>query len=161
VGPANDFSNAAPNKINFKRGGLLTAFIGIFMMPWKLIADPQGYIFTWLIGYSSLLGPIGGILIADYFILRKQNLNADDLYKLKGEYTYYKGFNFAAIAAFILGVLPNVPGFLFQIKVMETISPFFSTVYSYAWFVGFPLSGILYLVFMKLMYPKQGSAQNV
>ena len=96
TGCPNDFANAAPGKINFKRGGLLTAALGIVMMPWKLIADPTGYIFTWLIGYSSLLGPIGGILLCDYYIIRKQVLNVDDLYKIKGEYTYTKGFNIAA-----------------------------------------------------------------
>ncbi|MBT3983808.1 MAG: NCS1 family nucleobase:cation symporter-1 [Bacteriovoracaceae bacterium] len=161
VGPANDFSNAYPSKINFRRGGLLTAFIGIFMMPWKLIADPQGYIFTWLIGYSSLLGPIGGILIADYFILRKQTLKVEDLYKKDGEYTYYKGFNFAAIFAFVIGVIPNVPGFLYQIKVLDSISPTFKTIYSYAWFVGLPTAGIVYLVLMKLADAKQKEVAHV
>jgi NCS1 family nucleobase:cation symporter-1 len=161
VGPANDFSNALPSKINFKRGGFLTAFIGIFMMPWKLIADPQGYVFTWLIGYSSLLGPIGGILLVDYFLIRKQVLNVDDLYKHQGEYTYYKGFNFVAIIAFILGVLPNVPGFLHQIKAIESISPFFKTIYSYAWFVGLPVAGITYFVLMKYQYSGQRKEAHV
>jgi NCS1 family nucleobase:cation symporter-1 len=160
VGPANDFSNAWPSKINFKRGGLLTAFIGIFMMPWKLIADPQGYIFTWLIGYSSLLGPIGGILLVDYFLVKKQILNVDDLYKEQGDYTYYKGFNFVAIFAFVVGVIPNVPGFLFQIKAVDSISPFFSTIYSYAWFVGLPLAGIIYYILMQILSSKQGSASH-
>ncbi len=149
VGPANDFSNAMPKHINFRRGGLITAFLGIFMMPWKLISDPTGYIFTWLIGYSSLLGPIGGILLVDYFLIRKQELNIEDLYKGTGEYTYYKGFNLIAVIAFVLGVLPNVPGFLFQIKAISTISPFFATIYSYAWFVGLPLAGLIYFVLMK------------
>jgi len=150
VGPANDFSNAAPSKINFKKGGLITAFIGILMMPWKLIADPQGYIFTWLIGYSSLLGPIGGILLCDYFLVRKQTLNTDELYTNQGQYYYYKGFNFAAIIAFISGVLPNIPGFFYRIKFIDTIHPIFETIYNYAWFVGLPLAGIIYLGLMRL-----------
>jgi nucleobase:cation symporter-1, NCS1 family len=150
VGPANDFSNAAPKKINFKRGGLITAGLGILMMPWKLIADPSGYIFTWLIGYSSLLGPIGGILLCDYFILRKQNLNVEDLYKKDGEYWYTNGFNISAIVAFVVGVLPNVPGFLFKVGALKSIPESFESIYSYAWFVGLPLAGIVYYTLMKL-----------
>ncbi|MGK0368069.1 MAG: NCS1 family nucleobase:cation symporter-1, partial [Thermoproteota archaeon] len=150
VGPANDFSNAAPSKINFRRGGLLTAFLGVIMMPWKLIADPQGYIFTWLIGYSSLLGPIGGILLCDYFIVRKQVLNVEDLYKMDGEYGYTNGFNSAAVIAFVVGVLPNVPGFLLKIGMVNSIPGFFETVYSYAWFVGLPLAGVVYYLLMMM-----------
>jgi len=160
VGPANDFSNAMPSKINFKRGGMLTACLGVIMMPWKLIADPSGYIFTWLIGYSSLLGPIGGILLVDYFIIRKEKLNVDDLYKRQGEYTFYKGFNFAAIVAFVVGVLPNVPGFMHQIGMNASISSFFETIYSYAWFVGLPLSGVVYFALMKLNSMTERSAAN-
>ena len=148
VGPANDISNVNPDKINFKTGGMITAFLGILMMPWKLIADPQGYIFTWLIGYSSLLGPIGGILLVDYFLVRKQKLKVEDLYKKDGIYWYSGGFNTKAIFAFVLGVLPNVPGFLKQIKAVEQIPQAFETIYSYAWFVGLPLAGIVYYVLM-------------
>ena len=148
VGPANDISNVNPDKINFKTGGMITAFLGILMMPWKLIADPQGYVFTWLIGYSSLLGPIGGILLVDYFLVRKQKLKVEDLYKKDGIYWYSGGFNTKAIFAFVLGVLPNVPGFLKQIKAVEQIPQAFETIYSYAWFVGLPLAGIVYYVLM-------------
>ncbi|MEC8624393.1 MAG: NCS1 family nucleobase:cation symporter-1 [Bdellovibrionota bacterium] len=144
VGPANDISNVNPDKINFKTGGMITAFLGIFMMPWKLIADPQGYVFTWLIGYSSLLGPIGGILLVDYFLLRKQKLLVEDLYKKDGVYWYSGGFNTKALMAFVLGVLPNVPGFLKQIQVVNEIPGAFETIYSYAWFVGLPLAGLVY-----------------
>src|SRR6201996_7474144 len=79
VSPANDFANLAPNKINFKTGGYITGVIGILIFPWKLIADPSGYIFTWLVGYSGLLGPVGGILIADYYFIRRQELNLSGL----------------------------------------------------------------------------------
>ena len=68
VSPANDFAHLAPRTISFRTGGFITGVIGILMMPWKLVADPTGYIFTWLVGYTALLGPIGGILIADYFV---------------------------------------------------------------------------------------------
>lgn len=150
VGPANDFSNAAPSKINFTRGGILTAVLGILMMPWKLISDPTGYIFTWLIGYASLLGPIGGILLVDYYLVRKQILNVDDLYKMDGEYKYTSGFNICAMIAFVAGVIPNVPGFLHQIGVLATIPAVFKTIYTYAWFVGLPTAGIIHYVLMKM-----------
>src|SRR3954465_10654796 len=91
VSPANDFSSLSPRRINYVTGGLITAGIGILMMPWKLYADAAAYIFTWLIGYSSLMGAIGGILIADYWIVRRRELSTVDLFKLEGRYTYSRG----------------------------------------------------------------------
>jgi NCS1 family nucleobase:cation symporter-1 len=151
VSPANDFANLAPNKINFKTGGLITGIIGICIFPWKLIADPGGYIFTWLVGYSSLLGPVGGIMIADYYFIRRQQLNPTELYQHNGQYSYNKGFNGKAIFALLLGILPNLPGFLTQIKVMNigTVWPWIAHLYNYAWFVGFFVSGITYMLMMK------------
>lgn len=150
VGPANDFSNLAPKYINFKRGGLITGILGIFMMPWKLLADPTGYIFTWLIGYSALLGPIAGIVLVDYFIIRRTVLNLDGLYQRHGEYSYSHGYNPKAIIAFVLGVLPNIPGFLVQIKVCNPDSAFafFVPLYHYAWFIGLFIAGISYGLMM-------------
>jgi NCS1 family nucleobase:cation symporter-1 len=151
VSPANDFANLAPQKINFKIGGYITGVVGILIMPWKLIADPNGYIFTWLIAYSSLLGPVGGIMIVDYFFIRHKKLIAEDLYKHDGVYSYNKGFNSSAIIALLLGIIPNVPGFLLQIKIIDTnvFPDWISHLYNYAWFVGFGVSGILYYVMMK------------
>ena len=151
VSPANDFSNLAPNKINFKLGGYITGIIGVLIFPWKLIADPNGYIFTWLIAYSSLLGPVGGIMIADYFFIRRKVLAADDLYRYNGLYSYSNGFNTKAIAALLLGILPNVPGFLLQIKLVSASAfpEWISHLYNYAWFVGFLVSGAVYLFFMR------------
>ena len=83
VSPANDFSSLAPKRISYVTGGLITAALGIVMMPWKLYADASAYIFTWLIGYSSLMGAIGGILIADYWILRGRELSLPDLFKIE------------------------------------------------------------------------------
>lgn len=151
VSPANDFANLAPRKINFRTGGFITGIIGILIFPWKLIADPGGYIFTWLVGYSSLLGPIGGILIVDYYFIRRQQLNVAHLYKVKGEYSFTKGINIPAIIALLLGILPNVPGFLVQIQVVSitTFPAWLTLLYSYAWFVGFFVSGIIYFLAMK------------
>jgi NCS1 family nucleobase:cation symporter-1 len=151
VSPANDFANLSPQKINFRKGGYITGIIGILIFPWKLIADPTGYIFTWLVGYSSLLGPIGGIMIADYFFIRKQNLVVDDLYRNYGSYTYSKGFNNVAIIALILGILPNVPGFLTTVNLVSktTFPGWMNQLYNYAWFTGFFVSGLAYLLLMR------------
>src|SRR6185503_17549637 len=111
VAPANDFSSLAPHKICFKTGAMITAGIGILMMPWKLYNNAAAYIFAWLIGYGALLGPIAGIMIVDYFFIRNKQLNVDDLYRRGGEYEYSKGFNWIAIFALAAGIAPNVPGF--------------------------------------------------
>jgi NCS1 family nucleobase:cation symporter-1 len=151
VSPANDFSNLSPKRINFRTGGYITGIVGVLIFPWKLIATPGGYIFTWLNGYSALLGPIGGILIADYYFIRKKSLVADDLYKHQGVYGYQNGFNSNAIIALLCGILPNLPGFLLQIKVISnSVFPgWVSGLYNYAWFVGFFISGIVYWLLMK------------
>ncbi len=152
VSPANDFSNLAPRLISFKTGGILTGIIGILMFPWKLYADPSGYIFTWLIGYSALLGPIGGIMIADFFIHRKQQLEVTDLYRAEGRYRYTGGFSGVALVALALAVLPNLPGFLVTIKVLSqtSVASIFLSVYRYAWFVGFALAFVFYLAGRKI-----------
>lgn len=151
VSPANDFANLAPRKINFRTGGYITGIIGILIFPWKLIADPNGYIFTWLIAYSSLLGPVGGILIADYYFIRRQQLQLNELYSHQGQYGFRNGFNSAAIVALLAGVLPNIPGFLLQIKLISatTFPVWVSNLYNYAWFVGFFISGIIYMLLMR------------
>ncbi len=151
VSPANDFANLSPAKINFRKGGYITGIIGILIFPWKLIADPSGYIFTWLVGYSSLLGPVGGIMIADYYFIRKQTLSTQELYRLKGMYTFTNGFNTAAVMALLAGILPNIPGFLTTIKVIpqDAVPAWISRLYNYAWFVGFFVAGISYYLLMR------------
>jgi len=144
VGPANSFSNIWPAKINFRRGGYITGVIGIVMMPWKLLADPDGYIYTWLIGYSALLGPVIGIILVDYFLVRKTRLDVEDLYRRSGR---YRSVNPRAMFALLLGVLPNVPGFLFQIGFIHD-SGWIIELYDYAWFTGLTVSGLLYWTFM-------------
>ena len=146
VSPANDFSNLSPSKIDFKKGGYITGVIGALIFPWKLVSDPNGYIFTWLLAYSSLLGPIGGILIVDYFFIRRKVLVVEELYSETGRYWYKNGFNYRAIFSLLAGIIPNVPGFLTTIKVLpsEVIPIFIQSLYHYAWFVGFTVSGLLY-----------------
>jgi len=111
VSPANDFSHLSPRHISFRMGGLITGLIGVLMMPWKLVADPNHYIFVWLIAYSALLGPIGGILIADYFVYRRRKLNLPALYQANGEYRFTNGFSMVALIALVLAVLPSLPGY--------------------------------------------------
>jgi NCS1 family nucleobase:cation symporter-1 len=151
VSPANDFANLAPAKINFRRGGYITGVIGILIFPWKLIADPSGYIFTWLVGYSSLLGPVGGIMIVDYYFIRRQQLLTNDLYDHKGIYGFGNGYNSAAIIALFAGILPNVPGFLVTVKAIDSsaIPGWITHLYNYAWFVGFGVSGLVYGLLMQ------------
>jgi len=140
VSPANDFSNLFPKKINFVKGGLITAVIGIAMMPWKLLSNYSAYIFGWLVGYSSFLGPIAGILICDYFIIRKQKLKVRDLYMRNGIYEYKNGFNPKGIIALCAGVFVALIGLLV---------PQVSFLYNYAWFVGFLISFIVYFIIMR------------
>ncbi len=151
VAPANDFSNVAPHKIRFKGGALITAVVGILIMPWKLYNDAAAYIFAWLIGYGALLGPIAGIMIVDYFVIRARELNVDALYQRGGEYEYSKGVNWIAMLALALGIAPNAPGFLNAIGViLLPPSSFLLPVYDWAWFVGLAVAGAVYYVGMRL-----------
>jgi NCS1 family nucleobase:cation symporter-1 len=152
VSPANDFSNLAPRKISFRTGGLITGIIGVVMMPWKLVADPTGYIFTWLVGYSALLGPIGGIMIADYYVYRRKQLHLDALYREDGEYRFTNGFSLIAIFSLIVAVLPNLPGFLVTVKLIAptAVPAFFVRLYDYAWFAGFAIAFLVYLALRTL-----------
>jgi NCS1 family nucleobase:cation symporter-1 len=151
VSPANDFANLAPAYNNFRTGGLITGIAGVLIFPWKLIADPGGYIFTWLVGYSSLLGPVGGILIADYYFIRRQQLSLTDLYADDGIYRFTGGFNRKAIGCLILGILPNIPGFLATIGVIhaDLFPAWIVGLYNYAWFVGFIVAGGSYWLLMR------------
>jgi NCS1 family nucleobase:cation symporter-1 len=149
VSPANDFSSLAPKRVSYVAGGLITAVIGIAMMPWKLYADAAAYIFTWLIGYSSLMGAIGGILIADYWVLRRRELSTRDLFALDGEYTYSNGVNYRAVAVLIVSILPVVPGFVRAATTPggQVSDPtLLDSLYTYAWFVTFALSFAGYLL---------------
>jgi len=146
VSPANDFSNLAPRSISFRTGGYITAAIGFAILPWKLM---NNYVFAWLNGYGALLGPIGGILVADYWIVRKKHLVVDDLYRRGGVYEYDNGFNWVAVIALVVGVLPNVPGFLHAVGLVDSIPSLLASLYAYTWFVGFAIAATVYVVGMK------------
>ena len=136
VSPANDFANAFPRWISFRTGGLITGIIGILIQPWRLLADPSGYIFGWLVGYSGGLGSIAGVLIADYWLVRRKDLRLADLYRTRGAYS---GWNWRAVAATLLGCFFAWIGL---------IIPILRPLYDYAWFVGF---GVAFLVHWALM----------
>ena len=146
VSPSNDFSNLAPRLISFRTGGMITGLLGLAMMPWKLMSSFGNYIFGWLIGYSGLLGPVAGIMVADYFLLRRTKLEVSALYHRGGPYEYRSGINPRAIAALVAGVVAALIGLLV---------PQLRFLYDYAWFVGFFLSGALYLLLMRLAPAKQ------
>jgi len=140
VSPANDFANVLPKRISFKTGGLITAVLGIAMMPWKLLSDYGTYIFGWLVGYSSFLGPIAGVLIADYFVVRKKNLEVKDLYVRGGKYEFTGGFNPKALVALTCGVVVALVGLVVdQVRFL----------YDYAWFVGFAVAFGAYVALMR------------
>jgi nucleobase:cation symporter-1, NCS1 family len=149
VSPANDFSNLSPRRIDFRRGALIASVIGILMMPWKLWQDAQAYIVTWLLGYGAMLGAVGGIMIADYYLIRRAQLNVDDLYRRGGAYEYTRGWNPIALVALVIGIAPNVPGFLAALG-GGSASPLFARLYEWAWFVSFFLAGAVYLAGMKI-----------
>ena len=135
VAPANGFANLWPEKMTFARGGILTGIIGIVMMPWKLLSDYGTYIYGWLVGYSGFLGPIAGIFIVDYFLIRKQKISLYDLYRRGGRYEYTGGFNWRAVTALVAGILAAMVGLVF---------PGLRVLYDYAWFVGFAVAGVVY-----------------
>ena len=154
VSPANAFINLRPERVTFQLGGYITAGIGLAIMPWKLIESAGAYIFTWLIGYSALLGPIGAILIVDYFLIRRTEFDLDDLFRKQGRYWYNSGFNPVAVVALFIAILPNLPGFLHVAGAFGdgVIPPFFDQLYTYAWFVGFGVAGIVYYAGMKALH---------
>jgi NCS1 family nucleobase:cation symporter-1 len=144
VSPSNDFSNLNPRLISFRTGGIITGVVGMLMMPWKLLSDFHSYIFVWLVGYSGLLGPIAGIMIADYFVLRRETLSLDALYRRNGIYEYRRGLNYRGIAALVLGI---------AVALVGLVVPSLRWLYDYAWFVGFFVSGLAYLALM----PRSGA----
>ena len=135
VSPANDFANAFPRFISFRTGGLITGLLGIAMQPWRLLADPKGYIFQWLVGYSGGLGSIAGVLIADYWLVRRRTLALEDLYLPDGRYRYSSGWNWPATIATLTGCALAWGGL-----VIDVLRP----LYDYGWFVGFFAAGGLY-----------------
>ncbi len=153
VSPSNDFSNLNPQRISFRTGGMITGVIGVMMMPWKLLSDLSAYVFGWLVGYSGLLGPIAGVMIADYFLVRHAQLTVDDLYRRNGVYEYRNGINRRAVVALGVGI---------AVALMGLIVPPLRFLYDYAWFVGFAVSGAVYVMLMqRIDSPEKRGAVNL
>ena len=145
VSPANDFANAFPRFISFRTGGLIAGIVGIIMQPWRLLADPSGYIFDWLLGYSGGLGSIAGVLIVDYWIVRRKQLVLGDLYRTQGAYTYNSGWNWRAVVATLAGC---------TFAWIGLVVPVLRPLYDYAWFVGFGAAALVHGVLMKFTQTK-------
>jgi len=140
VSPANDFSNLWPRGISFRTGGVITCFMGIALMPWKLMTDYRTFILGWLGGYAAFLGPVAGIMICDYFVIRRRELKVDDLYLRDGIYEYAHGFNWRAIVSLALGAATALAGLA---------APRTRVLYDYSWFVGFAVSFAAYYAAMR------------
>jgi nucleobase:cation symporter-1, NCS1 family len=159
VSPANGFSNLAPRRIDFKKGAIIAAVIGLLSMPWKMWEDPDAYVVTWLVGCGGLLGAVGGIMIADYFVHRRGALDLTDLYRRGGRYEYRGGINPVAIVALCVAVAVLMPGFLATLK-LAAPPAIFLELYKWSWFVAFAIAGGVYLVGMRLRGERRTPAQG-
>jgi NCS1 family nucleobase:cation symporter-1 len=141
VSPSNDFSNLSPRLISFRTGGLIACVVGVAVFqPWKLLANYSNYIFNWLVGYSGFLGPIAGVMICDYFVVRKKIILVEDLYQRQGFYEFSSGVNWRAMAALAAGA---------GVAFIGLIVPALRALYDYAWFVGFAASFLVYWALMR------------
>lgn len=151
VSPANDFANLLPRYISFKTGGLITCLLAVVIMPWKLLSSSEEYVFTWLIGYSALLGPIAGIIIADYYIIKSRQLSIVDLYADDHSILSFQSINWISIVSLLIGIAPNMPGFIQSLQLNQIREKnLFDHIYVYAWFIGVFLSGFVYVLFVFL-----------
>lgn len=167
VSPSNDFSNLSPRQISFRTGGLITAVIGIVSFPWKLYEDVGAYIFTWLVGYGSLLASFLAVMVFDYWLLRRARLDLEALYRHGpgGRYWFSGGFNWRALAAVAIGVIPVLPGFLHAATTEGGVvadPDFLDQLYRYGVFVAFGLSALSYLALSAAVRraPEPASAAN-
>ncbi|KAK4419283.1 Purine-uracil permease NCS1 [Sesamum alatum] len=153
VAPANALVNLSPSKITFQKGALITALLGIAFQPWRLLQSSESFVYTWLVGYSAIMGPIGGIILSDYYLIQRADLSVKDLYTLSptGAYYYFGGYNLAAIGALILGILPVIPGFLRKVGILSSVPDAFTVIYNNAWFVSFFSAGIIHWILSSLM----------
>lgn len=152
VAPANALVNLCPSRFTFWRGAIVTALLGIAFQPWRLMQSSESYLNTWLVGYSVFVGPIGGIILADYYLIKGMNLRIKDLYSMSpyGAYYYCGGYNLVALMALVIAILPSIPGFLQSVGILKSIPSFFTAIYNIAWFFGFCSAGALYWLFCFL-----------
>jgi NCS1 family nucleobase:cation symporter-1 len=163
VSPSNDFSNLSPRQISFRAGGLITAVIGVISFPWQLYEDVGAYIFTWLVGYGSLLASFLAVMVIDYWLVRRARLNVAELYRYGdgGEYWFTKGFNLNALIAVAVGVIPVLPGFLNAATTKGGVVAdpnFLDQLYRYGVFVAFALSAVAYVALTRLQVAAPATA---
>ena len=151
LSPSYDFSQLAPSKVSFRMGGMIAAVLGLLFMPWKLLATSGGYLFTWLGGYGTLLGAIAGVLLVDYYLIRKTRLKVEDLYVRGGRYEYTNGWNMHAVAAFALGVLPCLPGYLAVSGVVDanSVGQIWKSIFDFGWFFSLAVASTYYYLTAK------------
>ena len=164
VSPANDFAHLWPKRISFRTGGFITGIMGVVIQPWRLYNDPHGYIFKWLIAYSALLGSVGGVLIADYFVFRRTRLDQAGLYKKDGPYWYSGGFNPLALIALLRGNRALRARFFggggagrFARRSecqprLPKIPDIWGNLYHFTWFISFGIAFVVYVVLMKIFH---------
>ncbi len=154
VSPSYDFSNAWPKRISFRTGGLITGVLGILIQPWNLYNDPNSYIFTWLGTYGGATGAIAGVLIADYWWIRRTHLKLADLYRTDGVYRYLRGWNWVAVVSLLVGILfaiggaNSANGKPFPV---DGIIPLLKPLADWSWVVGALVSFFLYGILTKVM----------
>ncbi|PIN21473.1 Uridine permease/thiamine transporter/allantoin transport [Handroanthus impetiginosus] len=148
VAPANALVNLSPSKFTFRKGALLTALLGIAFQPWRLLKSSESFVYTWLVGYAALMGPIVGIILVDYYLIQDADLSIRDLYTMSpgGAYYYFGGYNLAAIGALIIGILPVIPGFLNKVGILGSVPMVLGVIYDNAWFFSFFTAGFLYWI---------------
>ncbi|KAL3839726.1 hypothetical protein ACJIZ3_024317 [Penstemon smallii] len=161
VAPANALVNLSPSRFTFRRGALLTALLGIAFQPWRLLQSSESFVYTWLVGYSALLGPIGGIILADYYLIQRADLSVRDLYTLspRGAYYYSGGYNLAAISSLVIGILPVIPGFLKKVGILSSVPDVFNVIYNNAWFISFFSAGIIYWIVSSVIRKGDSNTQ--
>jgi NCS1 family nucleobase:cation symporter-1 len=142
IAPANAISNVFPKQISFRVGGVIAGLIGIVLCPWWLMND----ISSLLIFISGLLGPVLAVLLCDYFLIRKTELDISSLYRSQGAYTYTKGYNLIALFSIVAGAIFAVIG---------KWVPQLVWIFNLSWFSGFIFTFILYYLLMKFFNPKQ------
>ncbi len=173
VSPSYDFSNAWPKRISFRTGSIITGVLGILIQPWLLYQDPHVYIFTWLGFYGGATGAIAGVLIADYWLIRRTNLNLADLYRPSGIYRYVSGWNWRAVVALLVGMFvalggaysatnadgsasgPFPPGGI--LGFLHVQLPWGGYLYDYSWVLGLIVSFVLYWVFTRFVPQREAT----
>ena len=163
LSPAHDFSNLLPRFIGLKLGILITAICGMLFMPWKLISNPNNFVFRWLIGSSSFMGALTGVMLSDFFLVKRMHLQIDALYSgslssgsvpaIENPYRYYFGFNLLAFVALLLGSLPILPGFFSALGLysQDVLPSFMGWIYDASWFVTFGLSFVSHFLIQTIV----------